>query len=182
MNTGHDVKKKFRPDSLPHSENANFTADAAMRGVAHQSDASSSRSVSRMPSRSAIRVVSLLLCAASAAAAGDAVAQLRGAVRDVGDRVAPRADVRTVPPRAERRGHDRNDEQRALSAAVRRVESQTGGQVLSAERIPFDGRDVSRIKVVDASGRVRVYMDDPRASRGRSDASPQRPRTRDDDN
>jgi len=70
-----------------------------------------------------------------------------------------------------------------LSAAVRRVESQTGGQVLSAERIPFDGRDVSRIKVVDASGRVRVYMDDPRTARdGRSGIRIERAPTRGDDN
>jgi hypothetical protein len=37
--------------------------------------------------------------------------------------------------------------------------------VLSAERVPFDGRDVNRIKTVDEHGRVRVFMDDPRAGR-----------------
>ncbi|MFC0676798.1 hypothetical protein ACFFGH_02885 [Lysobacter korlensis] len=63
-------------------------------------------------------------------------------------------------------GHDRNhdhrrDDRRALADAVRRIERETRGEVLSAERVPFDGRDVSRVKVVDASGRVRVYMDDP---------------------
>ena len=46
---------------------------------------------------------------------------------------------------------------------MRRVERRTGGQVLSAERVPFDGRNVNRVKVVDSSGRVRVYMDDPQA-------------------
>ena len=73
------------------------------------------------------------------------------------------------------RGHDRGEDQRALSDAVRRVERQTKGQVLSAERVPYDGRDVSRVKVVDSSGRVRIYMDDPQ-SRGDG------PRTRRDDN
>lgn len=74
------------------------------------------------------------------------------------------------------RGHDRGGEDhRALSDAVRRVERQTKGQVLSAERVPYDGRDVSRVKVVDSSGRVRIYMDDPQ-SKGDG------PRTRRDDN
>lgn len=58
------------------------------------------------------------------------------------------------------RGHDRGGRQ-DLSDSVRRVERRTGGQVLSAERIPYDGRDVNRVKVVDSSGRVRIYMDDP---------------------
>jgi hypothetical protein len=53
----------------------------------------------------------------------------------------------------------------ALSDSVRRIERTTRGQVLSAERVPFDGRDVNRIKTVDARGRVRVYMDDPGESR-----------------
>ncbi len=69
---------------------------------------------------------------------------------------------------------ERGADRRSLSDAVRRVERRTGGQVLSAERVPFDGRDVNRVKVLDASGRVRVYMDDPRASRDD-------PRTRGDD-
>ena len=68
--------------------------------------------------------------------------------------------------------HDRHEDHRALSDAVRRVERRTGGQVLSAERVPFDGRDVNRVKVVDSSGRVRVYMDDPQA--GRPPAQPER--------
>ncbi|HEY0661700.1 MAG TPA: hypothetical protein VGD21_10350 [Lysobacter sp.] len=84
--------------------------------------------------------------------------------------------MRLDDARGDRRGHDGREEHRALSDAVRRVERRTGGQVLSAERVPFDGRDVNRVKVVDSSGRVRVYMDDP-SSRGRGDDR----RTRDDD-
>ncbi len=52
-----------------------------------------------------------------------------------------------------------------LSDAVRRAERDTRGEVLSAERIQFDGRDMHRVKVVDDQGRVRVYMQDP-ARRG----------------
>jgi hypothetical protein len=48
-----------------------------------------------------------------------------------------------------------------LSDSVRRVEQRTRGQVLSAERVPYDGRNLNRIKIVDERGRVRVYMDDP---------------------
>ena len=67
--------------------------------------------------------------------------------------------------------------QDALADSVRRVQSRTGGQVLSAERVPFEGRDINRVKVVDERGRVRVYMDDP-TSRPRR---PPRPTRSDDD-
>ncbi|MBJ6978890.1 hypothetical protein JG616_06060 [Luteimonas sp. MC1782] len=73
-----------------------------------------------------------------------------------------------LPPPAQRSA--RRD---ALSDSVRRVQSRTGGQVLSAERVPFDGRDINRVKVVDDRGRVRVYMDDPDA-RPRRAARPTR--------
>ena len=46
----------------------------------------------------------------------------------------------------------RGSRQDALADSVRRVQSRTGGQVLSAERVPFDGRDISRVKVVDEQG------------------------------
>ena len=61
------------------------------------------------------------------------------------------------PPRA----HDPH--QRGLSDAVRRA--QRAGQVLSAEHVQYDGRDVNRVKIVDDRGRVRVYWDDPAAQR-----------------
>jgi hypothetical protein len=48
----------------------------------------------------------------------------------------------------------------SVSDAVRRIERSNRGQVLSAERMQYDGRDVTRIKVVDDAGRVRIYMDD----------------------
>lgn len=75
------------------------------------------------------------------------------------------------------RSEDRQADHRALADAVRRVERATGGEVLSAERVQSDGRDVSRVKVVDASGRVRVYMDDALPRERRDD----RGRTRRDD-
>lgn len=55
-------------------------------------------------------------------------------------------------------------QQRELSDSVRRVERATRGRVLSAEAMQFDGRVVNRIKVLDDSGRVRVYVDDPTQS------------------
>jgi len=65
--------------------------------------------------------------------------------------------------RAERPARSEHHESDALSDSVRRIERSTRGQVLSAERVPYDGRDVNRIKTVDSHGRVRVYMDDPEA-------------------
>lgn len=75
---------------------------------------------------------------------------------------------RPQPPEPPRTGQDDS-----VSDAVRRIERANRGQVLSAERMQYDGRDVTRIKVVDDEGRVRIYMDDPQpASEGRR--SPQR--------
>lgn len=89
-------------------------------------------------------VPALLALALAMAAPLDASAQRRGA-----------------PPPEPTEGTDH----RALSDAVRRVERATNGQVLSAERVQFDGRDLSRVKVIDDRGRVRVYWDDPQQTR-----------------
>lgn len=98
----------------------------------------------------------LMLCVLLAGTVGEAWAQQR-------DQPQPQ---RSQP----RSGED-------LSDSVRRIERRTGGQVLSAERLQFDGRDVSRIKVMDERGRVRVYVDDPQQrDERRPPASP-----RDDD-
>lgn len=75
------------------------------------------------------------------------------------ERPAPLAE-RPEPrqfPRPERRARQED----ALSDSVRRIERRTRGQVLSAERVPYEGRDLNRIKVIDEHGRVRVFMDDP---------------------
>ncbi len=88
-------------------------------------------------------------------------------------------DERT-PPEPTRSQHDDS-----VSDAVRRIERSNRGQVLSAERMQYDGRDVTRIKVVDDAGRVRIYMDDaqsnpdPRRQSPRNDDNP--PRQRKDD-
>ncbi|RZA20710.1 MAG: hypothetical protein EOP93_05290 [Lysobacteraceae bacterium] len=65
--------------------------------------------------------------------------------------------------RKEGRGGQQNqqDSRNSLSDAVRRVERDTRGEVLSAERVQYDGRDMHRVKVVDDQGRVRVFMQDP---------------------
>lgn len=57
--------------------------------------------------------------------------------------------------RGVRGGHDRS-----LSDAVRHVQRTTGGRILGAERVPYDGRDINRVKYMDDRGRVR-YMDAP---------------------
>lgn len=112
-------------------------------------------------SRSAFRLASLILAATLAVPAGQVMAQSLGGLLDRGGAVG--RDVSDRLDRAQRADdrHDRGEDHRALSDAVRRVERRTGGQVLSAERVPFDGRNVNRVKVIDTSGRVRIYMDDP---------------------
>lgn len=52
-----------------------------------------------------------------------------------------------------------------LQGSVRRVERQTGGEVLRAEPMQRDGREVYRLKVLTSDGRVRVMQDDPQQRR-----------------
>jgi hypothetical protein len=130
-----------------------------------------------LPSRSA----SLLLLAALAGAAGVAVAapQQHHRGRAALPESAQAAVQRTPQQRPDwARPVPRHNED-ALSDSVRRVEQRTRGQVLSAVRVPYDGRNLNRIKVVDERGRVRVYMDDPQqaARQGGGDDAP----TRDND-
>ncbi len=71
-----------------------------------------------------------------------------------------------------------------LPSSVKRVERETGGRVLSAERRNQSGREVNRIKVYTPEGRVRVMWDEPRhpsqpAARGEAPPEPRAPRGRD---
>lgn len=52
-----------------------------------------------------------------------------------------------------------------MSAAVRRVERATGGQVLGVETLRFEGREIHRVKVLTPGGRVMVVVDDPASLR-----------------
>ena len=69
------------------------------------------------------------------------------------------------PPPVHRPEMPRQNPANSLSDAVRRAQRETGGQVLGAERIQFDGRDINRVKVMDDRGRVRYMDDDPQRSR-----------------
>lgn len=108
--------------------------------------------------RIAVRQPLLTLLAVALAMAGTgAWAQDRGQRGRDNDRPPmPQQDMRQDSRRP--RADDRGD---SLADSVRRVERATRGQVLSAERMQSDGRDVNRIKVMDDRGRVRIYMDDP---------------------
>jgi len=79
------------------------------------------------------------------------------------------------PPEAReafpRNGRGADADGRSLSDAIRRVQRTTGGQILGAEQVPFDGRNINRVKYMDDRGRVR-YMDDPVPDR----APPRAPR------
>ena len=76
------------------------------------------------------------------------------------------------PPRSERPGRevgtyatDARQQQRSLSEAVRWVQRSTGGQILGAELVPYEGRSITRVKYMDDRGRVR-YMDHPGSGDG----------------
>lgn len=108
-----------------------------------------------------------LLAALSVAAVMPAQAQQDDDRRDR-DRDAERSEDRDAQRAPRQRQQD------AMSDSIRRIERSTRGQVLSAERMQSDGRDINRIKVVDDRGRVRIYMDDPQRQQ-------RPPPTRDDD-
>ena len=67
--------------------------------------------------------------------------------------------AQTPPPKAPERARG---EKGSLPDSVRRVERQTGGEVLRAEPMQRDGREVYRLKVLTSDGRVRVVQEDPR--------------------
>ena len=131
----------------------------------------------------ALRSLSLLAVLAGASASAWALPQPQG--RGPEQQRGRGSQSQNLPGQNQPRDHERRDDQSALSDAVRRAERATRGQVLSAERVQFDGRDVNRVKVVDEHGRVRVYWDDPQAQDDpRSDngrAKPRRTRDEDDD-
>ena len=76
------------------------------------------------------------------------------------------------PPRQEPPAQREHGQGQGLPDSVRRVERQTGGEVLSAEPMQRDGREVYRLKVLTADGRVRVVQDDPDRARERPRSEP----------
>jgi hypothetical protein len=73
----------------------------------------------------------------------------------------PPAKPAPEPARQEQE-QDRSRGRGSLPDSVRRVERQTGGEVLRAEPMQRDGREVYRLKVLTADGRVRVLQEDPK--------------------
>jgi hypothetical protein len=69
----------------------------------------------------------------------------------------------------------------SLSDSVRRAQRETGGQVLGAERVQFDGREINRVKVMDDRGRVRYMDEDPQRGRSRSSNNEDSRRERESD-
>lgn len=84
--------------------------------------------------------------------------------------VAPRLSSQEAaqpPARRERVTTQASQDSRSMSDAVRRVQRSTQGQILGAEQVPFEGRNITRVKYMDSRGRVR-YMDDPGAGQRRA--------------
>ena len=93
--------------------------------------------------------------------------------RSVPQRYAPQTNEpprsqpqRMEPPRIDLQRNE-NAPQRidprdsGLPASVRRVQRETGGQVLRAQPFERDGREVYRVKVLTPQGRIRVVEDMP---------------------
>lgn len=68
----------------------------------------------------------------------------------------------------------RQSRDQALPASVRRVERETGGEVISAEPVQRDGREVYHLKVLTPNGRVRVVQEDPQEQARNSRREPDR--------
>jgi len=104
-----------------------------------------------------------------------------GAWAQSGQEEQPRPERPPPPPPRQNMMPQRNPA--SLSDSVRRAQRETGGQILGAERVQFDGREINRVKVMDDRGRVR-YMDDDPQRRGSRERGPQReeapPRARGD--
>ena len=80
-----------------------------------------------------------------------------------------------MPPthNAERFAPPPAPDRRAISDAVRQVRRSTGGQILGAEQVPYEGRNITRVKYMDDRGRVR-YMDMDEHSGAGARREPQR--------
>ena len=65
------------------------------------------------------------------------------------------------PPSSPQQDPEPRQDSSALPDSVRRVERSTGGEVLRAEPMQRDGREVYRIKVITTDGRIRVMQEDP---------------------
>ena len=114
--------------------------------------------------RLAIAILPLALGAAVAGAqepprhAGPEDAARSSGPRELRPRESLMQRPRDMRPSARQERAEPRPEGRSMSDAVRRVQRSTGGQILGAERVPFEGRDITRVKYMDGRGRVR-YMD-----------------------
>jgi len=108
----------------------------------------------------------LLPLAAALALCAPAHAQRQPA--DRGERIA---DSRAGQPPVDRRGGRHELRQDSMADSIRYLRRSNRGQVLSAERMHSEGREINRIKMVDDRGRVRVFEDDPQRRRGQRQRS-----------
>ncbi|HTD29036.1 MAG TPA: hypothetical protein VK660_06560 [Xanthomonadaceae bacterium] len=63
--------------------------------------------------------------------------------------------------RSENEFHRNDPRDGGLPASVRRIQRETGGQVLKAQPIQRDGREMYRVKVLTPQGRIRVMEEMP---------------------
>lgn len=73
--------------------------------------------------------------------------------------------ARAAHPQAERMAGRQERRHDSMADSIRYLRRSNRGQVLSAERMHSEGREINRIKMVDDRGRVRVFEDDPQRRR-----------------
>lgn len=111
-----------------------------------------------------------LIAAALLVPASGAVAQSASRDRDRQSR-PPATDWAQLPSARESEPPSRRQSplsRESASDAVRRVERDTRGEVLSVEPVQYDGRNMHRVKVIDDRGRVRVFVREPTRGSGQS--------------
>lgn len=154
MNRAGPLREKLRGNSPPAPENQRLAPPPWLSGRV------TFCILLKMPVMIVRRLSPVFCVVAAFALAGPASADGRRPTQGANP---PRAAESSSRPQRAPAAPSRPARNDALADSVRRVHSRTGGQVLSAERVPYDGRDINRVKVVDEHGRVRVYMDDPTA-------------------
>ena len=125
-----------------------------------------------MPAPSRVSLVLLPLLAAVLLAGSPANAQRQPERGERGERSADRRGPPAQQARQQRQEPARGRQERrqdSMADSIRHVRRANRGQIIAADRMHYNGRQINRIKLVDERGRVRVIEDDPqRRSRQRS--------------
>jgi len=76
---------------------------------------------------------------------------------------APQARASQQARQAQQGRQERRQD--SMADSIRHVRRANRGQIIAADRMHSNGREINRIKLVDERGRVRVIEDDPQRRR-----------------